>query len=72
MLDTAVYDGLKEKVGARKIGKYLSELARPLVVKSTLADGYKALSLDTKQESDAREWIEGGLEDFGKKEVWRL
>lgn len=62
MLDTEVYEGIKNKVGSRRIGAYLSSLARPHIVTDTLEEGYKAMSCDEKYNKEADEWIEGTLD----------
>jgi siroheme synthase (precorrin-2 oxidase/ferrochelatase) len=62
MLDSQVYEGIKNKVGSRRIGAYLSSLARPHVIADTLQEGYKAMALDKKYNNEASEWIEGTLD----------
>jgi hypothetical protein len=62
MLDSQVYEGIKNKVGSRGIGAYLSLLARPHVLTDTLQEGYKAMALDKKYNEEAFEWIEGTLD----------
>lgn len=62
MLDAQVYEGIKNKVGSRGVGAYLSSLARPHVLTDTLQEGYKAMSLDKKYSDEAREWMEGTLD----------
>ncbi len=59
-----VYEGLYEKIGPRKIGKYLKSLARPHVVKEplrfegSLDEAYREMAADEEREREAREWIE--------------
>ena len=62
MLDSQVYEGIKNKVGSRGIGAYLSSLARPHILTDTLEDGYKAMSRDNKYNDEAADWIEGTLD----------
>ena len=62
MLDSDVYDGLRAKVGGRRIGSYISDLARPHVVLSDLEAGYKAMAADKEYNQEADEWTEGTLE----------
>jgi hypothetical protein len=62
MLDSQVYDGIKNKVGSRGIGAYLSALARPHVLTDTLQEGYKAMALDKKYNDEASAWIDGTLD----------
>ena len=56
-----VYKGLHAKIGQGKISRFIDNLARPYVVDSDIAEGYKAMGLDTKREDDARAWTEGLL-----------
>lgn len=72
MLDAEVYEGLQEKVGGRGIGVFLSNLARPHVVKHSLDAQYKAMSLDTLREHDAQEWILSDSEVSDTENVWQF
>lgn len=72
MLDTAVYEGLRSKVGARGIGEYISNLARPYVVEDSLEDGYKAMAQDEKRQEDANKWSEDTLYAPRTENVWRV
>ncbi len=62
-----VYEGLYEKVGPRKIGKYLESLARPHVVvkplpfEGSLDKAYREMADEEEREREAREWIESGV-----------
>ena len=62
-----VYEGLYEKVGARRIGKYLESLARPHVTAEpvpftgSLDEAYREMAADEDREREAREWIESGV-----------
>lgn len=62
-VDEEVYSGLHRVVGRRNISRFLTELARPLVVTDALADGYKAMAEDEAREREAREWAEGLIGD---------
>ena len=62
MLDADVYEAIKQKVGARKIGAYISQITRPQVVTSDLEAGYRAMAADEEYNREANEWIEGTLE----------
>lgn len=72
MIDKNVYDGLRERVGARGIGAFLSQLARPYVSTDDLEAGYKALAADEAREREAQEWIEAGDEAPTGENVWRF
>lgn len=50
-----VYEGLYRRVGARRIGKFLEELARPHVVDVDLEAEYREAALDEQREREARE-----------------
>lgn len=58
-VDEDVYEGLQKVVGRRKIGKFLEDLARPLVVRSELEAGYQAMAADEAREAEAIAWAEG-------------
>lgn len=62
-IDDDVYDGLYRRIGARKIGRFLEDLARPHVVDEDLEAGYRAMAQDEEAEAEAHEWIEGLVGD---------
>ncbi len=72
MLDAEVYEALRETIGERKIGTFLSNLARPHVVKRSLDAGYKAMSLDVRHETDAKEWVESDIEISDTENTWQF
>ena len=55
-LDEAVYDGLYRTVGKRKMSQFIEDLLKPLVLDSSLDEGYKAMASDTLREAQAAEW----------------
>jgi hypothetical protein len=71
MIDSDVYQGLREKVGGRGMGDYISQLARPHVVVSSLEESYLALSRDIKNNRQVNEW--NSLDEaIGAENIWRL
>lgn len=72
MLDAEVYEALQEKIGGRKIGTFLSNLARPHVVTRSLDAQYKMMSLDAVRELDAKEWIDSDSEVSDTENIWRF
>ena len=64
-VDEDVYEGLQKVVGRRKIGKFLEDLARPLVVRGELESGYQAMAADEAREAEAFEWAEATCGDVG-------
>lgn len=64
-VDEDVYEGLKRVAGRRKIGRYLQDLARPLVVRSEMESAYKAMAADRDREAEALEWVEATCGDIG-------
>lgn len=62
-MNEEVYDGLLRVVGRRRISAFLEQLARPHVLGSALAQGYKAMSLDTEREAEALAWSEALIAD---------
>jgi len=67
-VDEEVYEGLHKVVGRRKISRFLQELARPLVVRSELEAGYRAMSADRAREAEALEWAEATFGDMENEE----
>ncbi|HTX48773.1 MAG TPA: hypothetical protein VME40_05215 [Caulobacteraceae bacterium] len=62
-VDEEVYVGLKAKVGARRISRFLNDLAKPLVSEAALLQGYRDMAADERDEADAAEWIDNLLAD---------
>ena len=62
-IDADVYDGLRERVGPRRISRFLNDLARPQCDRSGLAAGYQAMAADETREAAAHEWSEGLVGD---------
>ncbi|MDD5296406.1 MAG: hypothetical protein PHU46_05780 [Rhodocyclaceae bacterium] len=62
-IDEAVYQGLVQVIGRRKISRFLEDLARPHVVPDDLEAGYRAMAEDGEREREAREWCEALLTD---------
>lgn len=57
-IDDRVYDGLHSIVGRGNIGKFLEDLARPLVLAESLAAAYAEMAADEAREAEADEWCE--------------
>lgn len=55
-LDEEVYEGLYRTVGKRRMSQFISDLLRPLVLDTTLDDGYRAMAADRVRETEALEW----------------
>ncbi len=72
MLDEQVYAGLRARVGARGVGEYLSQLARPHVIVDDIEAGYKAMAKDSAREAEAGEWLHGTDETLEAENVWRF
>jgi hypothetical protein len=62
-IDDRVYDGLYAIVGKGNIGKFLEDLARPLVVTDSLSAAYAEMSADRDREAKADEWCEALIGD---------
>jgi hypothetical protein len=45
-IDADVYDGLRERIGPRRISRFLSDLARPHVTSKGLETGYAEMAAD--------------------------
>ncbi|MDR2819955.1 MAG: hypothetical protein LBB60_05445 [Desulfovibrio sp.] len=55
-LDEAVYDGLYQMIGKRRMSQFIEDLVRPHVMNASLDDGYRAMAEDNVRESEAMEW----------------
>lgn len=62
-VDKEVYKGLHAVVGRRRIGRFLSDLARPYVTSEGLAASYEAMAADERREAEAAQWSEGLVAD---------
>ena len=58
-VEDEVYAGLHRVIGARRISRYLNDLARPHVTGGDLLEGYRAMAADEDYEREAQEWVEG-------------
>ena len=58
-----VYRGLHERIGRRRISRFLNDLARPHVSQTWRALGYEAQAADEEEEAEAREWSEALIGD---------
>jgi predicted CopG family antitoxin len=57
-VEDEVYEGLHRVIGARRISRFLNDLARPHVTARDLLEGYRAMAADEEYEREAQEWIE--------------
>lgn len=62
-IDDRVYAGLHAIVGKGNIGKFLEDLARPLVLPESLAAAYAEMAADEAREAEADEWCEALVGD---------
>ncbi|BDA83433.1 hypothetical protein Sa4125_09750 [Aureimonas sp. SA4125] len=62
-IDSKVYDGLVRTVGLERIGQFLEDLARPLVVDETLEGAYAAMAADADREQQALVFAEALIAD---------
>ena len=63
-VDEEVYQGLHERIGRRKISKFVQELVRPYVVRPNLEQAYAEMAKDKKREREAAEWAESTFKDL--------
>lgn len=68
-IDDEVYQGLQKHIGRGNIGRFLSDLARPYVVKHQLNQSYKAMAQDKTREKMAEEWCENLSSDVNEEEM---
>jgi hypothetical protein len=64
-IDEAVYEGLYNTVGPRRISHFIEELVRPYVVDQDLAAAYRQMAEDEAREAEALEWAEATVGDVG-------
>ena len=57
-VEDEVYEGLHRVIGARRISRFLNDLARPHVTTCDLLAGYHAMAADEEYEREAQEWVE--------------
>ena len=62
-LDDEVYQGLYDKVGARRIAGFIQELLRPYVVGPDLEASYAEMAAQELRERDATEWADDLIAD---------
>lgn len=67
-IDEEVYEGLRKVIGPRKISRFIEELVRPHVLKKDMFSAYKEMAADQIRESEALDWAEGTIGDFGDEE----
>jgi hypothetical protein len=63
-IDADVYDGLRERIGSRRISRFLNDLARPHVTPGGLEKGYADMAADEAREAEAAVWSEGLIGDL--------
>ncbi len=68
-IDDRVYDGLHALVGRGNIGKFLEDLARPLVVTESLEAAYAEMTAAEGRDAEADEWCESLAAD-GPDAAW--
>jgi predicted CopG family antitoxin len=59
----AVYEGLYQKIGKRRISQFIERLVRPHVVPTDIEAAYREMAADDGRERDASEWSEGFIGD---------
>ena len=57
-VEDEVYEGLHRVIGARRISRFLNDLARPHVTACDLLAGNQAMAADEEYEREAQEWVE--------------
>lgn len=63
-IEDEVYHGLHSVIGPRRISRFLNDLARPHVMRSDLAQGYRAMAADEEREREAKAWVEKLADDI--------
>lgn len=65
-VDEDVYDGLRQRIGARRISRFLNDLARPYVSDAALVQGYREMAADELREREANTWVDALIEDVAR------
>ena len=68
-IDQAVYDGLYQVVGPRKISRFIEDLVRPHVIQPDLDAAYAEMAQNEESEAEALEWSEAFVGDLAD-ETW--
>jgi hypothetical protein len=63
MIGDEVYEGLYNRIGPRKISRFLESLARPHVVDAYLESEYREMADDEVRETAALEWADDFIPD---------
>ncbi|MEM7130687.1 MAG: hypothetical protein AAF702_30460 [Chloroflexota bacterium] len=63
-IDEAIYEGLYETVGPRRISRFIEDLLRPLVLTPDLDKAYAQMARDEAQEAHALEWADSLIGDL--------
>jgi hypothetical protein len=62
-IDADVYDGLRARIGPRRISRFLNDLARPHVTAQGLESGYADMAGEEAREAEALAWSDGVIGD---------
>jgi hypothetical protein len=62
-VDADVYDGLRARIGPRRISRFLNDLARPHVTAQGLESAYADMAAEEVREAEAQAWTEGLIGD---------
>jgi hypothetical protein len=62
-IDADVYDGLRSRIGPRRISRFLNDLARPHVTGQGLELAYADMAGEEAREAEALEWSEALIDD---------
>jgi hypothetical protein len=68
-VDDEIYHGLHSLIGRRHISRFLSDLARPHVLRRDLAEEYRAMAADAAREREAAEWVENLTGEIPKRQL---
>jgi predicted CopG family antitoxin len=64
-IDEEVYEGLRKKIGPRKISRFIEELVRPHVMHQDLELAYAEMAKNREREQEALKWAEITFQDLG-------
>lgn len=63
--DEILWENFTNLVGRGNVSKWIENMIKPLVDKSSLANSYKSMSKDKEREQEANDWVSGTFGDVG-------
>ena len=68
MIDDQVLRNLKKRAGARRIGQFIEEQLRPVLMDEKIDESYRAMAADREEMKESQTWMEGAPGDVEPEE----